>query len=172
MTEPGPVRAWLSLGSNVTPQIQIASAIEALSARFGELTVSTIYESMAVGFSGENFLNLVVGIKTQLSPQALVAVLREIEMSHGRVRGGEKFSSRTLDIDLLTYGDQIIDQGSLQVPRDEILRYAFVLLPLSEVAGNERHPQTGQTYRDLWEAFDHSEQPLWPVTPMSGDPID
>ncbi|MCU7914631.1 MAG: 2-amino-4-hydroxy-6-hydroxymethyldihydropteridine diphosphokinase [Candidatus Thiodiazotropha sp. (ex Gloverina cf. vestifex)] len=169
MSEPDPVRAWLSLGSNITPHVQIASAIEALSARFGELTVSTIYENMAVGFNGENFLNLVVGIKTQLSPQALVEVLHEIEMSHGRVRGGEKFSSRTLDIDLLTYGDQIIDQGSLQVPRDEILRYAFVLLPLSEVAGNERHPQTGQTYRDLWESFDDSDQPLWPVTPASGD---
>lgn len=159
----------MSLGSNISPREQIVSAVTALREMFGELTVSPVYESQAVGFRGENFLNLVVGIRTQLTPKVLVSVLREIEESQGRVRGAEKFSSRTLDIDLLTYGDQIIDSGSLQLPRDEILRYAFVLLPLSDVAGSERHPVTGQTYRGLWEAFDASDQPLWQVAEVSGD---
>ena len=161
MTEPASVRAWLSLGSNISPVENIAAAIADLEAQFGQLVVSPIYESAAVGFTGDNFHNLVVGIDTSLTPHALARELRAIEERHGRLRGVDKFSSRTLDIDLLTYSDQIIDDGVIEVPRSEILRYAFVLLPLSEVAGEERHPQTGQTYRSLWQAFDGSSQPLW-----------
>jgi 2-amino-4-hydroxy-6-hydroxymethyldihydropteridine diphosphokinase len=163
VTETVNIRAWLSLGSNIDPQKRIPAALESLRERFGELVISPIYESEAVGFSGDNFHNLVVGIETGLPPRELADALREIESEYGRVRGAEKFSSRTLDIDLLTYGDQIIDEPGVQVPRDEILRYAFVLLPLSEVAPNERHPVTGQTYRELWAEFNASEQMLWRV---------
>jgi len=163
VTEQPTVRAWLSLGSNISPAEYIAAAILDLQASFGNLVISPIYESEAVGFSGDNFHNLVVGIETNLAPHALARELRRIEERHGRQRGMNKFSSRTLDIDLLTYGDQVIDDGVIQVPRREILRYAFVLLPLSEVAGEERHPQTGQTYRTHWLAFDGSNQPLWRV---------
>jgi 2-amino-4-hydroxy-6-hydroxymethyldihydropteridine diphosphokinase len=157
------IRAWLSLGSNMNPQGQIADALEALRERFGKLVVSPVYESEAVGFNGDNFHNLVVGIETRLPALELVRQLRRIEVDHGRVRGAEKFSSRTLDIDLLTYSDRIIDERGVQVPRDEILRYAFVLLPLSEVAPHERHPVTGQTYSELWAEFDASDQPLWRI---------
>ncbi len=164
MTEASPaVRAWLSLGSNIDPQRRIPAAIEVLREHFGELVVSPVYESEAVGFSGDNFYNLVVGIMTRLPATQLAQRLREIESAHGRVRGAEKFSSRTLDIDLLTYGNETIDDGGVQVPRDEILRYAFVLRPLSEVAPDERHPVTGLTYRDHWERFDATGQPLWRV---------
>lgn len=163
MSEARPVRAWLSLGSNISPQAQIPAAVDALAAIFGELVVSPVYESEAVGFSGDNFYNLVVGIKTSLSPRALVQRLRQMEETHGRVRGADKFSPRTIDIDLLTYGDVIIDDGDIQLPRSEILRFAFVLLPLTEVAGDERHPLTGSTYRDHWRAFKGLDQPLWRV---------
>jgi 2-amino-4-hydroxy-6-hydroxymethyldihydropteridine diphosphokinase len=163
VTEGERVRAWLSLGSNLEPQQQIPDALEALRKRFGKLVVSPVYESEAVGFKGSNFHNLVVGIETRLPALELVRQLRQIEADHGRVRGADKFSSRTLDIDLLTYGDCIIDEGGVQVPRDEILRYAFVLLPLSEVAPHERHPVTGQTYGELWAGFDASNQPLWRI---------
>lgn len=161
MSEQASVRVWLSLGSNISPTENIAAAIVDLRAQFGDLVISPVYESAAMGFSGDNFLNLVVGMETSLTPHALARDLRTIEERHGRVRGMDKFSSRTLDIDLLTFGDQVIDDGVIQVPRREILRYAFVLLPLSEVAGEERHPQTGQTYRAHWQAFDASSQPLW-----------
>jgi 2-amino-4-hydroxy-6-hydroxymethyldihydropteridine diphosphokinase len=163
VTETAPVRVWLSLGSNISPQKQIVSAIATLKERFGELIISPVYESKAVGFEGDNFLNLVVGIVTDLLPQELNAVLRKIEEDQGRLRSAEKFSPRTLDIDLLTYGEQVISQDNLQIPRDEILRYAFVLRPLADVAANECHPQTGRTYGDLWQDFDGSDQPLWPV---------
>ena len=152
---------WLSLGSNIDPRRQIPAALESLKRHFGELVVSPVYESRAVGFSGDNFHNLVVGVETKLTPRELAGALRHIESLHGRVRSAEKFSSRTLDIDLLTYGDRVIDEPGVQVPRDEILRYAFVLLPLSEVAPDERHPVNGRTYRALWADFDATDQPLW-----------
>jgi 2-amino-4-hydroxy-6-hydroxymethyldihydropteridine diphosphokinase len=157
------------LGSNIEPQRRIAAALEALAGRFGELVVSPVYESVAVGFSGDNFHNLVVGIETGLSPRALVETLCRIEAQQGRTRDGGKFSPRTLDIDLLTYGDRVIDEAGLRLPRKEILRYAFVLLPLSEVAPKERHPLVGRTYGELWAEFDASGQALWRVTVESPD---
>lgn len=163
MTGSRPVKAWLSLGSNISPRAQIPAALDALSAAFGDLVISPVYESEAVGFTGDNFHNLVVGIETRLPPGLLVNGLREIEAHRGRVRGADKFSPRTLDIDLLTYGDRVFDDGEIRLPRGEILRFAFVLLPLADVAGDERHPSTGLTYRAHWEAFDASDQPLWRV---------
>lgn len=156
-------RIWLSLGSNIDRERHILSALDELNEAFGELIVSTIYESEAVGFDGPPFYNLVVGIDSGLSVSELKERFHTIEVSHGRVRGKESFSSRTLDIDLLTYGDQRVDVAGVELPRDEITRYAFVLLPLSEVAGDERHPVIGKRYRELWESFDKSGQLLWPV---------
>jgi 2-amino-4-hydroxy-6-hydroxymethyldihydropteridine diphosphokinase len=157
------VRAWLSLGSNIERRRHIQQALQDLREHFGELVVSPIYESEAVGCRGGNFYNLVVGIHTDLPIEALVQGLREIERQHGRRRSDDKYAPRTLDIDLLTYGDRVLDSAGLQLPRDEITRYAFVLLPLAEVAGAEVHPLTGLTYRELWEAFDGRAQPLWRV---------
>ncbi|MES9833673.1 MAG: 2-amino-4-hydroxy-6-hydroxymethyldihydropteridine diphosphokinase [Candidatus Thiodiazotropha sp. DIVDIV] len=157
------VRAWLSLGSNQAPLIHLPRAIDDLRAMFGLLCLSPVYESEAVGFEGDNFINLVVGIHTDLSPADLNERLKGIEDKHGRERSGEKYDARTLDIDLLTYGSKVVDSDDMQLPRDEILHYAFVLLPLSDVAGEELHPEVGKTYRELWRAFDHSEQPLWQV---------
>ena len=163
MTETRTVRAWLSLGSNIEPERQIPAALESLRERFGDLVVSPIYESEAVGFSGDNFLNLVVGIMTSLPPRELADRLRQIEAEHGRVRGAGKFTSRTLDIDLLTFGEAVVDEEGIQLPRDEILRYAFVLRPLADVAPEECHPQSRRSYGELWANFDQGEQKLWPV---------
>ncbi|MEJ2424325.1 MAG: 2-amino-4-hydroxy-6-hydroxymethyldihydropteridine diphosphokinase [Candidatus Thiodiazotropha sp.] len=163
MTEPGAVRVWLSLGSNIEPRSHIPRALKELDDEFGKLIISPVYESEAVGFRGDNFLNLVVGLRTTLGPQALMKRLREIEALHGRKRDAKGFNSRTLDIDLLTYADQIIDSETLKLPRGEILKYAFVLLPLANVAGNERHPVAGKTYQELWDSFDSALQHLWPV---------
>ncbi len=163
MTESAVVRVWLSLGSNIDRQRHITQALLDLKAQFGELVVSRIYESEAVGFDGESFYNLVVGIETGLPVETLAQQLRGIEDANGRVRSGDKYTPRTLDIDLLTYGEQVIDTPKLQLPRDEITRYAFVLLPLSEVAGEEMHPLIGKSYQALWDVFDDADQRLWPV---------
>ncbi|MES9855990.1 MAG: 2-amino-4-hydroxy-6-hydroxymethyldihydropteridine diphosphokinase [Sedimenticola sp.] len=156
-------RIWLSIGSNVERERNIRGALQVLQERFGELILSKVYESEAVGFDGEPFYNLVVGLKTRLSAGELMTALRRIEAAHGRQRGDERFAPRTLDIDILTYGDRVMNYQGQELPRDEITRYAFVLLPLSEVAGNEIHPLTGMSYSQLWDEFDTTDQSLWPV---------
>ncbi|MDJ0740549.1 MAG: 2-amino-4-hydroxy-6-hydroxymethyldihydropteridine diphosphokinase [Gammaproteobacteria bacterium] len=143
-------RVWISVGSNIERETHIRAALDDLRARFGELIVSPVYETPAVGFAGEPFLNLVVGVDSERPPAELHELMREIEARHGRRRGGAKFSSRTLDLDVLTYGDAVTDDGGKALPRDEILEYAFVLAPLADVAGAELHPQRRETYAALW----------------------
>ncbi len=163
-------RVYISIGSNIQREAHVRSALAALKKRFGRLIISNIYESKCVGFDGEPFYNLVVGFDTELSPHGLAARLRGIEKAHHRDRRGPKFSPRTLDLDLLLYDDLVSREGGLELPRDEITRYAFVLQPLAEVAGTLRHPLTGETYADLWAAFDSPEQPLWRVD-LPGKPL-
>lgn len=146
-------RVWISIGSNIDREHHIRAALRELRDVFGTLVVSPVYETEAVGFEGDAFLNLVVGIETERRPAELHRLMREIEARNGRQRSGSKFSSRTLDLDLLTYGDEITGEGGKPLPRDEILKYAFVLAPLADVAPAERHPETGMTYRALWDAY-------------------
>lgn len=141
---------WVSIGSNIEREKHVHAAIEALRKRFGRLVVSPVYETAAEGFDGDPFFNLVAGFDTALQPAELHAAMRDVETRNGRRRGAEKFSSRTLDIDVLTYGNGCTDEGGKHLPRDEILRYAFVLKPLADVAPDEIHPEAGASYRDLW----------------------
>ena len=90
-------------------------------------------------------------------------ILREIEDANGRDRSGPKFSSRTLDLDLLLYDDLVLDENGLKLPRDEILKNAFVLWPLAEIAPGLKHPETGLTYAELWSRFDKTKESLKPV---------
>lgn len=150
---------YISIGSNIDKEVNIRSSLKALKRDFGELLISSIYETQAVGFVGDSFYNLVVRFTSQLTAKEVAKILRQIELEHGRSRESQKFSARTLDLDLILYGDQIISDGRLQIPRDEIERYRFVLEPLAEIAPNERHPITGKTYQTLWQEFDKSGEP-------------
>lgn len=145
---------WLSIGSNIDRERHVRSAVRALREQFGELVLSSVYETPSEGFDGDPFYNLVAGFETDLPPEQLHPMLRAIEDANGRERTGPKFSARTLDIDLLTYGDEITDRGGKMLPRDEVLKYAFVLGPLAEVAPDEMHPQVGRCYAELWADFD------------------
>jgi len=144
---------WLSIGSNIDREANLAAALRALRKRFGPLTLSPVYETEAVGFEGAPFLNLVAGCQSSLSAQQTSAELKQIEAQQGRIREEKKYSSRSIDIDLLTYGDLCSHEEGLQIPRDEILKYAFVLKPLSDVAPRQRHPENGRSYAELWAAF-------------------
>lgn len=151
---------YISLGSNIDPDINIKSGLNALRSYFGELLVSSVYKNKAVGFEGDDFYNLVVRAETELNLYSVVQTLREIELQNGRVRENTRFSSRTLDMDLLLYGNTIAREQEVSVPRDEINEYAFVLGPLAEIAGQEKHPVSGEFFADLWQAFDQSAHPM------------
>ena len=153
-------RVYVSIGSNVRPSHNVRSCLRSLEATFGDLTVSSVYRTRAVGFEGEDFLNLAVGFDTGMEIHAVAARLREIETAHHRIRNTHKFSPRTLDLDLLLYDDVVLEEEGLSIPRDEITRYAFVLRPLAEIAGARCHPRLGISYEALWEAFDKREGPL------------
>lgn len=155
-------RVFVSVGSNIEREYNVRSAVAALSDAFGELEISRVYESAAVGFSGAPFYNLVAAFDTELSPAEVLARLHRIEDAHGRKRRGKRFSDRTLDLDLLLYGTLVRD-GEVELPRAEIRTNAFVLGPLAEIAGDVADPRSGERYRDLWAVFDRSCQPLVPV---------
>ena len=158
-------QVYVSVGSNIDRQRNIATALQALTENYGELQQSSVYESAAIGFDSAPFYNLVLGFSTQQSPQAVQEQLHAIENRGGRQRTAA-LSARTLDLDLLLYDDVVNDEPGIVLPRDDINRYAFVLRPLAEIAGGERHPVSGQTYDELWAAFDADSQPMqrvdWP----------
>jgi 2-amino-4-hydroxy-6-hydroxymethyldihydropteridine diphosphokinase len=153
-------RVYVSVGSNVDKERNIPSAVAALRDRFGELVCSSVYETEAVGFEGGDFYNLVVGFDTAQSLEEVTDTLRQIENTHGRVRGGARFSSRTLDLDILLYGAEVRHDERFDVPRDEIPRYAFVLLPLVEIAGEVVHPETGEHLAAMAARLELDGQPL------------
>lgn len=156
-------KVFLSLGSNIEAETNIRSSLHILKELYPDMRVSCVYESEAVGFQGDNFLNLVVAFDTDLSVQGLHEELNELEEMHGRLRGQESFMARTLDIDLLLYDDLILEEEGLHIPRREIEEYAFVLLPLTELAPDLAYPLTGETYSKMWERFDKGDQELWAV---------
>jgi len=157
------VQVLLGIGSNIDRERHIASALDMLADQFGRLRLSSVYESEAVGFAGDSFYNLVAAIDTAVPVAELSKCLRAIENANGRRRDGPRFSARTLDIDILTYGAEVGIIDGVRLPRPEILENAFVLLPVAELVPEQRHPETGQTYQQIWQLYDRSRQKLWPV---------
>jgi len=151
------------MGSNIEPERNIRKGIQTMKERFGELFVSPVYESEPVGFKGDNFYNLVIGFDSEETYSEIAAALHEIEAMFGRSRSNGRLSSRTLDLDLLLYGDLVIKEENIQLPRDDVIEYAFVLQPLAELAGDQLHPEIKRSYRDLWNAFDRNGQILWQI---------
>lgn len=144
---------YLGLGSNQDAERHIASGILALRETFGQLDISPMYRSTAVGFEGSDFINGAARIQTDWPVGRLKQWLCDLEDRHGRDRSQPKFSDRSLDIDILLYGDQIGVINDLELPREEILKYAHVLKPLADLAPDLAHPVTGRTFADHWKTF-------------------
>ncbi len=145
---------YISIGSNVERDKNIRKALQLLIKRFNNIDCSSIYETIPVGFSGALFYNLVVMFETDLSPENVVAELKHIENQCGRVRSQQKFSNRSVDLDLLLYDDLILNQNKVNVPREEILEYAFVLEPLAELVPDLKHPQLDISFSELWKNYE------------------
>lgn len=152
-------KAYLSLGSNIDAEDNLRSAAAALRARFGDVVLSPAYRMPAVGFEGPEFLNAAAIVDSDLDPFALTEWLRAVERNHDRLRTHVKFSSRTLDIDIVYFDDLVLDgdneddvrggAATLQLPRPE-LRYAFVLKPLADIAPAFVDPVRKVTLAELW----------------------
>ena len=151
---------YISIGSNIDKAKHIRQGIEQLKYHFGELDISSVFESESVGFDGSNFFNLVCCADTLLDIASVTTLLRQIEVANVRDRSAKKFSSRTLDLDLLLYDDLVVDEP-VQLPRDEIDKNAFVLWPLAQIAPALIHPSLAICYQDLWQDFDKTKQPIW-----------
>ncbi|HEY5804627.1 MAG TPA: 2-amino-4-hydroxy-6-hydroxymethyldihydropteridine diphosphokinase [Lysobacter sp.] len=144
--------AYLSLGSNVDAINHLRAAVAALRERFGDVVLSSVYRTRAVGFDGPDFFNAAAIIETDLEPQALNRWLHALEDRHGRDRSGPRYGDRTLDIDIVLFDDRVLEgAGNLRIPRPE-LKHAFVLRPLAEIAPDVLVPGRGQTLVQLWTA--------------------
>lgn len=154
---------YLSLGSNIDRERHIGAALDALGKHFGSLEISTVFESVAVGFEGDSFYNLVVGIHSGLAVGEIAKVLKHIEDCNGRDRSAPKFGPRSLDIDILTVDNLAGEIDGIKLPRNEVLKNAFVLQPLAELAADMIHPLTNKTMGQHWQEFDKTSQQLWPV---------
>lgn len=151
---------YLGLGSNINARTNIAAGISALRDMSSKLRLSPAYRSEAIGFDGDDFINLVAAVDTDLQPIELKHFLNDLEDRHGRLRDVPKFSDRTLDIDILLYDDLYLLSPQLQIPRREIMVFAHVLKPLVDLAPQLKHPVHRKTLSDIWRDFPGNREGL------------
>ncbi len=151
---------WLGLGSNVNANNHIRSGIAELRKQFQTVQLSPAYTSTAVGFEGDDFINLVARVDTDLTPLELRTFLRNLEDRYGRQRDVPKFSDRTLDIDILLYDDLVLLSPLLQIPRAEILKFAHVLKPLVDLEPDLVHPTERKSMSDIWTSSGLNDETL------------
>jgi len=150
-----PVDVYVSVGSNICPADNLRLACAELADTYGELHLSPVYRSRSVGFEGDDFLNMVIGFSTLEKPQALLGSFQALHRAARRVWEADPYSPRTLDVDLLLYGNLV--SKPLNVPHHDIDKYPFVAGPLAELAPLLKHPVSGRTMAELWQDFDRSD---------------
>jgi 2-amino-4-hydroxy-6-hydroxymethyldihydropteridine diphosphokinase len=155
--------AWVAAGSNVRPRENLRRALTTLGAEFPGLQASRAFSNAAVGFQGDDFVNLVMRFPADLPLPDLLERLKALEGECGRERGAPKWGPRTLDLDLLLYGDQIGRYPGAMLPHPDLTTRAWVLGPLAELAPGLVHPVLGETFGALWQRFDQGAHPLVPV---------
>ncbi|RUM94091.1 MAG: 2-amino-4-hydroxy-6-hydroxymethyldihydropteridine diphosphokinase [Thiothrix sp.] len=142
---------FVSIGSNLEPRKHIAMALDVLRDQFGDLQLSPVYVTEAVGFNGRAFLNLVISLESDDSPYEVKKIFKKIEADLGRIKRESNFSPRRIDLDIILYGDSIIHQPGLELPSKEIDKYAFVLQPLADLAPKMLYPGRDLSFSSLWK---------------------
>ncbi len=156
---------YVAVGSNVEPERNLALASRELRREFPDVAFSPWYRNRAVGFEGADFINFVAGFSTSLPLEALLARLHAIEALCGRPRDAPRWAPRTMDIDVLLYGELICDTPAVKLPRPDLLKRAFMLGPLAALAPDLLHPTEKVTIGELWQRFDRAAHPLMEVEP-------
>ena len=142
-------RIFVGIGSNIDREKNIKSCMSILKGVYGDMIISPVYETESMGFDRPNFYNLVSCFETDQSVYELKNTLNEIENDHGRHFNETKFSSRTLDIDILYYDDLVLSDDKIQIPRKEICEYDFVLKPLVDLVPDFIHPAHNMSHKDM-----------------------
>lgn len=151
---------YVAAGSNVKPEENLARAVRELQAQFPGVRFSPWYRNSAVGFSGDDFINLVAGFDTQLPLGEVLERLHAIETLCGRPRGAPRWAPRSMDLDVLLYGDLVCDEPGIRLPRPDLLRRAYMLGPLAALAPQVMHPTEKRRIAELWQDFDRAAHPL------------
>lgn len=147
------VQVYVGIGSNDNPKKNIKLALGRLKQFFPNINVSPVYKSKAVEFAGNDFYNAVISFHTQLAIKEVHQTLHKIEADFDKNFASHRYQPCKLDLDLLLYGDIVFNENNIEIPRPDILRYAFVLKPLSDIAIKDTHPLLGKTYRQLWNEY-------------------
>lgn len=151
---------YVAAGSNVAPEENLARAVAELHQEFPGTRVSPWYRNRAVGFSGDDFINLVAGFSTTLALQEVLDRLHRIETLCGRTREAPRWAPRSMDLDVLLYGDLVLDEPRLKLPRPDLLKRAYMLGPLAALAPEVMHPTEHASIGELWRRFDRAAHPL------------
>ena len=161
--KPGHVDVFVAAGSNVEPEKNLARACEQIAHTWHDAFFSRAYRNAAVGFDGPEFINLVLGFSTALPLDSVIARLRAIETQCGRPRYAPKWASRTMDLDVLLFGDLVEKTTEYTLPRPDLLKRPYMLGPMAEIAPDVVHPTAGKTMRVLWGEFDREGHDMVPV---------
>jgi 2-amino-4-hydroxy-6-hydroxymethyldihydropteridine diphosphokinase len=156
-------QVFIAAGSNVEPAEHMALAERELTRAFPDVRFSSWYQNRPAGFEGADFINLVAAFTTALSVDELLVILRAIEATCGRPRDAPRWAPRTMDLDVLLYGDLVCRRPDLTLPRPDLLVRAYMLGPLADVAPGLVHPSAGETIAELWRRFDKHAHPLTSV---------
>jgi 2-amino-4-hydroxy-6-hydroxymethyldihydropteridine diphosphokinase len=156
-------RAFIAAGSNVDPLPNLERAAGELRREFPGVRFSPWYRNRAAGFEGDDFVNFVAEIVSELPVSQLQARLQRIEMLCGRPREAPRWAPRTMDLDILLYDDLVCDEPQLKLPRPDLLKRAYMLGPLADLAPRLMHPTAGVTIGELWDRFDRAAHPLIPI---------
>ena len=155
---------YVAAGSNVEPERHMSQAVAELERAFPGVRFSSWYRNRALGFEGEDFINLVAGFTTTLPVQAVLERLHAIEARCGRPREAPRWAPRSMDLDVLLYGDLVCEEPGLKLPRPDLLKRAYMLGPLAELAPEVMHPTARLSVGELWRRFDRDAHPLERLT--------